>query len=146
MKVSIREEEKIEQLEVVVLCKARTPFVDQLASKIGHIEISIFGKDGENTVQLPVDDIYYIEAVENRTYIYCKEKLYSCDMKLYELEDKFRGITFLRISKSCILNLNKIYNVKGMINGRLLIALDNNERLIANRSYVQKLKEHIKSL
>ena len=146
MKVSIRQEEKIEHLEVVILCQERTPFVDQLAKRIRQISAFIIGKDSEGTLQLPVDNIYYFDAVENRTYIYCKEKIYNCDMKLYELESKLTGTTFQRISKSCILNLDKMKRTRGLINGRLLLELDNGEKLVVNRSYVAKLRNYVKSL
>jgi DNA-binding LytR/AlgR family response regulator len=146
MKVSIRQEKTIEHLEAVILCQEHTLFVDQLAKKISQISAFIIGKDSEGTVQLSLDDVYYFEAVENRTYIYCREHIYNCKMKLYELESKLTGMTFQRISKSCILNLDKIKKAKGMINGRLTLELDNNEKLIVNRSYVAKLKDYVKSL
>jgi DNA-binding LytR/AlgR family response regulator len=146
MKVSIRQEKTIEQLEVVIMCQERTPFVDQLEKKISQVSSFIIGKDSEGTVQLSMDDIYYFEAVENHTYIYCKENVYNCEMKLYELESKLTGMTFQRISKSCILNLDKMKKARGMINGRLILELNNNEKLVANRSYVAKLKDRVKSL
>lgn len=146
MKVSIRQEKTIEHLEIVILCQERTPFVDQLAKKVSQVSAFIMGRDSEGSVQISVDDIYYFEAVENRTYIYCKESLYRCEMKLYELESKLTGMTFQRISKSCILNLYKMKRAKGMINGRLILELDNNEKLVVNRSYVAKLKNCVKSL
>ncbi len=146
MKVSIRQEKTSEHLEVVIFCQEHTLFVDQLAKKISQVSALIIGKSSEGTVQLSLGDVYYFEAVENRTYIYCKEKVYNCEMKLYELESKLKGMTFQRISKSCILNLDKMKNAKGMINGRLILELDNNEKLVVNRSYVAKLKDYVKSL
>lgn len=146
MKVSIRQEKAIEQLEVVILCQECTPFVNQLEKKIRQVSAFIIGKDSEGTVQLSIDDIFYFEAVENHTYIYCKESVYHSEMKLYELEFKLIGRAFQRISKSCILNLEKIRKARGMVNGRLILELDNNEKLVANRSYVAKLKDHVKSL
>lgn len=146
MKVSIREQKTIERLEVVILCQEHTLFVDQLAKKISQVSAFIIGRDSDGTVQLSLDDVYYFEAVENRTYIYCREKIYNCELKLYELKSKLTGMTFQRISKSCILNLDKMKKAKGMINGRLILELDNNEKLIVNRSYVAKLKDYVKSL
>lgn len=146
MKISICQEKTIEQLEVVILCQEHTPFVDQLKKKISQISAFIIGRDGEGTVQLSIDTIYYFEAVENHTYIYCKESVYKCEMKLYELESKLKGMGFQRISKSCIINLDKMKKARGMINGRLILELSNNEKLVVNRSYVAKLKDHVKIL
>ena len=119
--------------------------MDQLEEKISQVSTFIIGKDSEGIVQLSIDDIYYFEAVENHTYIYCKESVYHSEMRLYELESKLMGMAFQRISKSCILNLDKIKKARGMINGRLILELDNNEKLVANRSYVAKLKDRVKN-
>lgn len=121
-------------------------FCGSACKKISQISAYIIGKDNAETIKLSINDIYYFEAMENHTYIYCKEKVYNCNMKLYELESKLNGTTFQRISKSCILNIDRIKSARGMINGRLLLELDNSEKLIVNRSYVAKLKEHVKSL
>lgn len=143
MKVKIQEQEDIKQIEVVILCKEQTIFVKRLASKIEQIAFFITGMDGERLEQISINEIYYFESVENRTYIYCKEKVYNCSMRLYEIDEKLKGTGFQRISKSSILNLDKMKSAKGQINGRLLVVLDNNEKLIVNRNYVSKLREHM---
>ncbi len=146
MKVRIQEQENIKQVEVVILCREQTAFIKSLANKIEQIAFFITGLDDERMEQIPINEIYYFESVENRTYIYCKEKVYNCNMKLYELDEKLRGTAFQRISKSSILNLDKMRSAKGQINGRLLVVLDNNEKLIVNRNYVSKLREHMQLL
>lgn len=141
MNVRIEEQENIKKVEVVILCKEQNTFVNFLAKRIEQITFFICGKDEEKMEQIPIDSIYYFEAVDNKTYIYCKEKVYSCDMKLYELEEKLKGTMFERINKSSILNLEKMKIVKGQVNGRMLVVLDNEEKLVVNRSYVSKIKE-----
>lgn len=141
MKVRIQEQENIKQVEVVILCKEQSTFDNILAKKIEHIAIFISGTNEEKTEQIPIDEIYYFESVENCTYIYCKEKVYSSNMKLYELEEELKDTTFQRISKSSILNLDKMKSVKGQINGRMSVVLDNDEKLIVNRSYVSRIRE-----
>lgn len=146
MKVRIQEQESIKQVEVIILCREQTALVNRMAKRIEQLAFYIIARNGNRTEQLSLEDIYYFESVENRTYIYCKEKVYTCDMRLYELEEKLKGTAFQRISKSGILNLDKMKSVKGQINGRLMVFLDNNEKIIVNRSYVLKVREHIQSL
>lgn len=141
MKVRIKEQEDIKKVEVVVLCEKQNSFVNLLAKKIEQIAFFINGKDEDKMERIPIHSIYYFESVDNKTYIYCKQKVYGCDMKLYELEEKLKGTMFQRITKSSILNLEKMKTVKGQINGRMLVVLDNEEKLIVNRSYVSKIKE-----
>jgi two-component system, LytTR family, response regulator LytT len=144
MKVSICEKDNIKQTEVVILCVERNAFIDKLAKKIEQLSFFIVGRDGEKVEQIPIDEIYYFESVDNNTYLYCRKDVYGCNVKLYELEEKLKGTSFQRISKSSILNLDRMKSAKGLINGRLLVILDNNEKLIVNRSYVLKIRDFIR--
>ncbi len=146
MKVSINEQENIRQVEVVILCKELNSFVNILAKKIRQLAFFVSGYDEDKTEQIPIDEIYYFESVDNKTFIYCREKVYRCNMKLYELGENLRGTAFRRINKACILNLEKLVSAKGLINGRLLVELSNAEKLIVNRSYVSDLREYLKFL
>ena len=88
-----------------------------------------------------INDIYYIEANEDRVFLYCKDKVYETNLRLYELENKLETCSFIRISKSILLNLNKLDNVKALLNGRYEAMLINNEKLIITRHYVSDFKK-----
>ena len=87
------------------------------------------------------DEIFYIESVEEKTFVYSKAEVYTCEYKLYEIEEKIGKYSFARISKSTIVNICKILEIKPQINGRFEALLDNGERQIVNRHYVNGLKE-----
>ena len=86
--------------------------------------------------------IYYIESVDKRTYIYTKGDCYESRDRLYELEEKL-GIYYVRISKSMIVNLRKIQNVSSEPGGRMVAVLLNGERVIISRSYVKEIKRRL---
>ena len=88
-----------------------------------------------------INDIYYIEANEDKVFLYCKDKVYETNSRLYELENKLETCSFIRISKSILLNLNKLDNVKALLNGRYEAMLINNEKLIITRHYVSDFKK-----
>ena len=140
MRIIIVEDPLMEDIEVKILCKKRTIYVDHLASTLTKDQITISGKIENEYTRIFSDDIYYFEAVDNKSYIYCEKDVYQSDMKLYELEIKLSGTKFTRINKSCIMNIAKLEKVKCQINGRLLATLSNGEKLIINRSYVQEIK------
>lgn len=74
--------------------------------------------------------------VDNKTFAFCKEKFYESKQKLYEVEECLINSDLLRVSKSIILNLNKIKSLSPALSGRFEAVLDNDEKLIISRQYV----------
>jgi len=85
-------------------------------------------------------DIFYFEAVDKKTFIYCECDVYESKLKLYELEELAMN-DFFRISKSVIVNLSKIKSLIPSFSGRVEAVLTNKERVIISRQYVSELKQ-----
>jgi len=85
-------------------------------------------------------DIFYFEAVDKKTFIYCERDVYESKLKLYELEELAMK-DFFRISKSVIINLSKIKSLIPSFSGRVEAVLTNKEKVIISRQYVSELKE-----
>ena len=112
--------------------------IDLLENGSGGVAVT---KD-RNTFFCKLTQIYYIESVDKRTYVYTKGDCYESRDRLYELEQKL-GIYFVRISKAMIVNLRKIRNVSAEPGGRMTAVLLNGERVIISRSYVKELKRRL---
>ncbi len=95
-----------------------------------------------NTFFCKLTQIYYIESVDKRTFVYTKDGCYESRDRLYELEEKL-GMYHVRISKSMIVNLRKIRNVSAEPGGRMVAVLLNGERVIISRSYVKEVKRRL---
>ena len=112
--------------------------IDLLENGSGGVAVT---KD-RNTFFCRLTQIYYIESVDKRTYVYTKGDCYESRDRLYELEEKL-GTWFVRISKAMIVNLRKIRNVSAEPGGRMTAVLLNDERVIISRSYVKELKRRL---
>ncbi|MBP5310303.1 MAG: LytTR family transcriptional regulator DNA-binding domain-containing protein [Lachnospiraceae bacterium] len=110
-----------------------------IKSRQGSIDV----KDGEMKYNIPIVDIFYVESVDDRTFIYLENDCYETAHKLYELEEILNERRFIRISKSVIVNLLKIDCVKPALNGRYMCRLKNNENVIISRKYVPEFKERL---
>ena len=82
-----------------------------------------------------------IESVEEKTFVYLEKEVYESNLKLYELEEQLKNTSYIRVSKSIILNIEKLQSVKPLINGKLEANLKNNEKILINRHYVPEFKK-----
>lgn len=98
-------------------------------------------RDGKTYI-IKASAVYYIESVDKKTFVYTKQGCYDCKFRLYELETMLGGY-FMRCSKSMIINLQKIRNVKSQISGRIDATLLNDEVVVISRGYVKEVKRRL---
>ena len=141
MDIKITKTDKGEPEFLEIHCHEESDEVREIIGFVRSREGRLAGYEGQRRFEIAVGDVYYIEAVDSRVFIYTKDKTYETKAKLYELEDMLRGKRFLRISKSVLLNLMKINSVKPALNGRFTALLMNEEKVIISRKYVPELKK-----
>lgn len=142
VKVNIIEKEKPELVEIS--CHEVNDGIREIVTFIKLRQGQVTGTmDGEQ-YEIPLMDIYYIESVDDVTFIYCKNNVFETRQKLYELEEIVCHSYFFRISKPCIVNLMKVKSIKPGLNGRYLAMLTSGEEVIISRKYVADLKKKLK--
>ena len=94
--------------------------------------------------RVPVAELLYAEAVDNRVFAYTAADVFEVRMRLYELEQALKGHRFLRISKQTLVNLMKVESIRPALNGRFTIRLQNGEDVIVTRKYVANLKQTLR--
>ncbi|MBP9997445.1 MAG: LytTR family transcriptional regulator [Lachnospiraceae bacterium] len=129
---------------VVVECHRETPTVNAIVRFVQSMNRSIRGELNESEYEIGIQDILYIESVDNRTFLYTADEVYRVRERLYELENMLLDASFLRISKGVVVNLLKIVSIKPALNGRFAAVLTNNEEVIISRKYVPDLKKKIR--
>ncbi|MCI8895648.1 MAG: LytTR family transcriptional regulator [Lachnospiraceae bacterium] len=142
MKVQFKQVSSSDQEEAVICGIRKTESIrramDILEHGIGSIAVMLEG----NTHLCRMDQIYYVESVDKRTYVYTKDQCFESKSRIYELEEELDS-NFLRCAKAMIVNLRKIRSVKSEYNGRMLAQLLNGETIVVSRSYVKDLKRRL---
>lgn len=142
-KVSIKQIDKSLEEEVVVKCHDINDEVLTIVQKLKQTDNIILGNKDGAVFRLTIKDIFYIESVDNKTFIYCLNSVYQSKQKLYEIEEQMQGTKLFRCSKSMIINIGKIRSVVSALNGRLEAKLTNGESVIISRQYVSLLKKRL---
>lgn len=144
MEVEIVKIDAEEKEYIKIGCHKADERIKEIVQFIKTRQGSVEGFVDEKKYRLPIVDIFYIEAVDDRTFIYLSGDCYGSKCKLYEFEDVLTPRNFARISKSVIVNMMKITAIKPAMNGRFKCTLKNGEEVIISRKYVPDIKEKLK--
>ncbi|MBD5527020.1 MAG: LytTR family transcriptional regulator [Lachnospiraceae bacterium] len=118
----------------------------KLIKKIESLDFIISGISNGKVFQVHISDIYYVESVERKTFLYTKDEVYMTDKKLYELEEMLKEAGIIRISKSCLVNVDMLYSIRQLMNSQLEATLLNGEKLIVARTYLKSIKNILKEI
>ena len=141
-KITRIERDKPEILEI--RCHEISDEVREIVAFVKSRQGQLTGTADDRMYEIAVSDIFYIESVDNKTFIYCKNREYETKQKLYELEEILREKHFLKVSKSVLLNLMKVSSIKPALNSRFTAVLFSGEQVIIWRKYVPELKKALK--
>ncbi len=143
MKIHINENSSLNELEITINCNRISPEVEKLISKLRVMDLKLTGKRNNQTYILDAAKVLYIDTVDKKTFFYTKQEIYETDLRLYELEEQLAALDFMRAGKSCIINFNQIYSIKADIDGKLLVTMNNGEKLFVSRQYAQDVKRKL---
>lgn len=139
MKIVIQDPSPGEGDQIILKVKALSePMLKalQLLKSPDDLPVFIDGK----AYMLPIEDIFYVESMELKTFVYSEKDCYRSRLKLYELEETLGAEHFLRISKQVIVHIKKIKSISPAGGGRFQGLLTNGEKVIISRQYVSALK------
>ena len=139
MKIIIQEPAPGEEDSVTISVSTMTDNILKAINLIKSPDSLTVYIDGE-AFMLPITNVFYVESVDLKTFVYAEKTVYQSRMKLYEIEDYLKGSDFLRISKQAIVNIRKIKSVAPAGDSRFQATLKNGEKVLISRQYVPALK------
>ena len=139
MHINIDIQEDATDTVVTIKCPKQDAFVERLIAALKIIDKQIMVTDEGNMTSIDLEDILYIESVDRKCFIYTVNKVYESFNKLYELEQQLEQYLFVRINKSCVVNLKNIDSIKTYIDRRLSMTMSNGEQLIVSRQYAPEI-------
>lgn len=141
MKLTIEQDLARQEPEIIIRCGLMDERLKRLVEEIRLYSFAVPARKDGVTRQVPMEQVYYFESVDNRTFLYTADTVYECERKLYELEELLRHTAFARISKNCILNTAVVSGVQAQLNGRLEAQLRSGEKLVVSKHYVPGFRE-----
>lgn len=148
MKVKIEIIDNLDDTEIVIRTKEISNEILNLQKIISENSSSktalIFYK-GEKEYFINYKKILFFQTNNRNVEAHTRDNMYTVKRKLYELEDLLPN-SFMRISKSCILNVDLIYSIKKNITSVSEIEFRNtNKKVLISRHYFKALQDKIES-
>ena len=100
----------------------------------GGTQMLLVERDGKK-FNIDIDDIFYIEWVDNRACVCTAKDIYTTPQTLLQLASQLDSNIFIRASKPIIVNIYKVSWISSGLNMRLLAELINGERITISRHY-----------
>ena len=140
MKIIIEAPQPNDEDAIIIRCAAPDQRLVSMLLSFQTAKTELTGYLNDRIVRLNYQDVFYFEANENRVFAYCHSKVYEVKYKLYELEELYAPLDFVRCSKSLIVNMEKIESLAPLFSGKLEAHLKNGEKIVISRQYVPSLK------
>ena len=97
-------------------------------------------KKGSDITLLEFDDVFMFRVENKQVKVYTQNKEYVIKKPLYQIEEGLSQ-SFVRISKTTIVNLKKIERVAPSLRGMMFIELKNGLKDNISRKYLPTFKE-----
>ena len=98
-------------------------------------------KTTEGYQRIQQESIYYIEVFGKEVQLYLKEGHLVVRQSLASIEELLDSQKFVRVSKSALINVDKLKRLEMAFSGNYYGFLQQNYRVVISRRYFQQLKQ-----
>ena len=144
MKININIDGSFTETEIIINCAAMSDELEKVLTVLRALDFKLTGTINGETHILDIPNILYIDTVDKKTFLYTKSDVYETSLKLYELEEMLSPRDFFRAGKSSIINFAKIKSLKSDIDGRIIVMMENNEKMIVSKQYAVFIKNKLR--
>lgn len=146
MRVVIEVNEELTEECIVIKCQKLDERIVKLQSLLSeHIDSDrdiLLHKEGKE-YYMPLEKLLFFETENRQIWAHTSDEMYETDYKLYELEEMLPG-SFMRVSKSTIINLNHIYSITKNITAASVVEFKGScKRVYVSRNYYKALIERL---
>ena len=152
MKLNLYEDKNLKEEQVDIHFTNMRPVIKQLIDTVKSERPTLSGRpadedidDGEEII-LDAKEIYYLDHVDRKLFAYTKDGVFRIMNTLANCEEMLWNYGFVRVSKSNLINIYKIKQLKPDANMKVYASFDSGDRICSNRSYIKSFKEYLQRM
>lgn len=143
MKVNYYRDEALGENRVDVYYRKKDREIEDLMAYF-DADQALYGKSEKEQRRLYLNEIYYVEVVERRCFVYLREDVFEVESSLKGFLERYEGAGFLQIGKAAAVNVRRIERIVPDINMRMHLIMENGEQLVLNRAYKKEFIAYLK--
>ena len=130
--------------ELILRYQRLTREVEQILNFMNLPQRRLIGLKGNSQVVIDISQILYIESVDRKNFVYTESDIFQIEYSLAQIEQILNTINYFRCSKSMIINIDKIMELKSLASNRIDATLCNGEHIIISRTYASDFRRRLK--
>lgn len=143
MKIDIKKISEGEE-SVVIRFKEMTPTINKIINILHNEKTKLWGRIDDENICIDIDEILYLESVDDKVFAYTKENVLRIDGSLNSFMLEIEDETFFRCSKSMIINVNRVISLKSLSSNRIDATMEGGEYIIISRRYAVEFRKLLK--
>ena len=104
---------------------------------------TVFGKKDNLMHKMKIENILYFEALDKKVHAITKSGAYEVNQRLFEIEEMYADRRFMRISKSIVMNMDKIASVKMEEDRSCKVFFSPHSWVRVSRNYLKEFRQRI---
>jgi DNA-binding LytR/AlgR family response regulator len=146
MKIKVELDCSIAEEEIIIRCRGLTEEVTTIQRVLADLAVKekqLVLYKGETEYYLDLEGILFFETDQKGLCAHTIDDVYQIKYRLYELEEFLPG-HFMRISKSAILNIDKVYSITRNLTASSVVEFQNTHKQVyVSRYYYKPLKNKL---
>lgn len=144
MIVKLKEDLSMKEIEVLIQYASMNQTIKRLEALIQSVDKTVKCRTEDKELWINASDIFYIESIDKKTFVYCETTVFRTDLRLYQLINELSPAGFVQVSKSCLININVLESITPLFNSRMDAALQNGEHINVTRKYIPAIRAKLK--
>lgn len=130
--------------ELILRYQRLTQEVEQILSFMNSPQRKLIGLKGDKQAVIDITQILYVESVDRKNFVYTVNDVFQIDFTLAQVGQILNTVNFFRCSKSMIINIDKISELKSLASNRIDATLCNGEHIMISRTYASEFRKILK--
>ena len=143
MKIDIQKIAEGEE-SIVLRYRQLTPELNRIIGILQGTDNKLLGKSDTGSVLIKIEEVLYLESVDDKLFAYTKGKVLRIDGTLNSFMTDMDNGTFFRCSKSMVINVNRVEALKSLSSNRIDATMEGGEHIIISRRYASEFRRMLR--